>query len=90
MISDTLIDSESVTKPRYSVDLIGKNIDVSKGITNPRLLRTATISLIFLSRLTKRLPNVIKSSTSPVTATSCNLRQGKGGNFVDLRGPEQR
>ena len=35
-VKDIVINWESVTNPRYSIDLVGTNIDLSGWITNPR------------------------------------------------------
>ena len=89
-VKDIVIDWESITKPRYSIDLAETNL--SGWTVNPRLWRRVTISSIFVSHSTKLLPNVIKLSINLATVTYCNLRQERGSfsNFVNFRGPEQR
>ena len=89
-VKDIVIDWESITKPRYSIDLAETNL--SGWTVNPRLWRRVTISLIFVLHSTKLLPNVIKLSINLATVTYCNLRQERGSfsNFVNFRGPEQR
>ena len=59
---------------------------------NPRLSRRVTISLIFLSYVTKLQPRIMKPSIMPTTVTCCNLSEAKEGysSSVNLRGHVQR
>lgn len=48
LVKDIVIDWESVTKPKHSVDLARTNIDLSRCTTNARLSTRVTISFLYL------------------------------------------